>query len=214
MCKQVSPYQSCCYLLHTNCSAPQNPISKRLEEGTVCRNTAIEISALITLTLKKEMMLDDSWHPKPTFTFVALIGIGPALPWDCFLLFFPACVLGGVGRKQLSRLWAWEVCSAPWPCSTTITSCFPLKSLENRLGNTLAGERTQLLPPMGCRHGEDEDVCSVYNVLSLFPGPACGQMLQLSRGGAEPSPWPLALGKKERSTGNALGWTPWLGCCR
>lgn len=75
---------------------------------------AIEISkatALITLTLKKQMMLDDSWHPKPTFTFVALIGIGPALPWDCFLLFFPACVVGG--RKQLGRHWAWGVCSAP-----------------------------------------------------------------------------------------------------
>lgn len=152
MCKQVSVYQSCCYLLHTNCSAPQNPISKRLEEGTVCRNTAIEISkatALITLTLKKEMMLDDSWHPSSTFTFVALIGIGPALPWDYFLLFFPACVAGG--RKELSRHWAWGVCSAPWPCSTTITFCFPLKSLETRLGNTLAGETgTLLLPPVRC----------------------------------------------------------------
>lgn len=118
MCKQVSAYQSHCYLLHTNCSAPQNPISERLEEETVCRNTAIQISkatALIMLTSKGEMLLDSFWHPKVTFTFVTLIGISPALSWDHFLIIF----------------------------LTVITFCIPQKALETRLGNashTSAGD--------------------------------------------------------------------------
>lgn len=48
--------------------------------------------------------------------------------------------------------------------------------------------------------GEGRAVCPRYNVLSLLPRPGCGQMLQRSPGGAEPSTWPCT---GEEGTGNA-----------
>lgn len=209
MCKQVSAYQSCCYLLHTNCSAPQNPISKRLEEGTVCRNTAIEISkatALITLTLKKEMMLDDSWHPKLTFTFVALIGISPALPWDCFLLFFP-CLCGGWQKaaEQALGLGALQ-------CTLALQHNHHFLLPHKKLGNSTwehAGRRDRDTAAASCgvpvpgMEGQGQAVSEVQ--FGAF-----SQDLDVDRGCSsvlEELSSPPALGRKEHSTGNAVGQT-------
>lgn len=223
MCKQVSAYQSRCYLLHTNCSAPQNPISKRLEEGTVCRNTAIPISkatALIMLMLKREMLLDSSWHPKETFIFVTLIRISPALPWDCFLLFSPPC--GGSAKTAeppLRPLCQEQVlCVGGLQCTLALQHNHHLLFHPKQPGNSTWKDQshtdrrdrnTACCLPWGALHWPwSERVRSCvqgYTILSFCPTPRCRQMLQLSPGGAELSKCPLALGQKEHSSGDAMG---------